>query len=136
VKTTAINDLAIAYLRRARETKDDRYLSDAEKALEEGRQLAPTDFQLQKTQVALLLAQHAYKEAKVKATRLNKQTPDDVMTYGYLAEAGIALGNLDDADKSAQWMLNMRPNNIPGLLLVRDYVRCMAIRKAHWTFSR
>jgi len=117
VKTTAINDLAIAYLRRARETKDDRYLSDAEKALEEGRQLAPTDFQLQKTQVALLLAQHAYKEAKVKATRLNKQTPDDVMTYGYLAEADIALGNLDDADKSAQWMLNMRPNNIPGLLL-------------------
>ena len=39
------------------------------------------------------------------------------MTYGYIAEADIALGDLDGAETAAQWMLNMRPNNIPGLLI-------------------
>ena len=117
VKTNAWNDLAIAYLRRARETKDDRYLTDAEQALNAGLVLSKSDFQLQKTEVALLLARRRYAEAKEKATLLNKHTPDDVMTYGYIAEADIALKDLDDAEKSAQWMLNMRPNNIPGLLL-------------------
>ena len=117
VKTNALNDLAIAYLRRARETEDLGYLIDAEKALNRGLALAPSDFQLRKTQVALMLARHQYAEAKAEATLLNKQTPDDVMTYGYIAEADIALGDLDGADTSAQWMLNMRPNNIPGLML-------------------
>ena len=117
VKPNALNDLAIAYLRRARETDESTYLIEAGKALNQGLRLAPADFQLQKTQVALLLAKHQYPEAKDKATLLNKHTPDDVMTYGYIAEADIALGDLDAAEKSAQWMLNMRPNNIPGLLL-------------------
>jgi tetratricopeptide (TPR) repeat protein len=117
VKPNALNDLAIAYLRRARETDESTYLIEAGKALNQGLRLAPADFQLQKTQVALLLAKHQYPEAKDKATLLNKHTPDDVMTYGYIAEADIALGDLDAAEKSAQWMLNMRPNNIHGLLL-------------------
>ena len=39
------------------------------------------------------------------------------MTYGYIAEADIALGNYPEAEENAQWMLNMRPNNIPGLLI-------------------
>jgi len=39
------------------------------------------------------------------------------MTYGYLAEADIALGNYPQAETNAQWMLNLRPNNIPGLLI-------------------
>ena len=117
VKPNALNDLALAYLRRARETKDSSYLLQAEKALNQGLSLAPGDFQLQKTQVALLLARQQYTEAKDKATALNKHVPDDVMTYGYIAEADIALGDLDGADNAAQWMLNMRPNNTPGLLV-------------------
>ena len=39
------------------------------------------------------------------------------MTYGYLAEADIALGNYQEAETNVQWMLNLRPNNIPGLLI-------------------
>jgi tetratricopeptide (TPR) repeat protein len=117
VKSNVLNDLAIAYLRRERETRDASYLDQAENTLRQGLALTPGDFQLQKTQVELMLARHQYKEAKEKATGLNKHTPDDVMTYGYIAEADIALGDLDGADTAAQWMLNMRPNNIPGLLL-------------------
>jgi tetratricopeptide (TPR) repeat protein len=117
LKSNALNDLAIAYLRRAREARDASYLQEAEKTLNQALVLTPGDFQLQKTQVELMLARHQYADAKKKATLLNKHTPDDVMTYGYIAEADIALGDLDGADSAAQWMLNMRPNNIPGLLL-------------------
>lgn len=116
-KVQAFNNLAIAYLRRARETADPKYCQDAEQALSQGFSLDSGDFQLQKTQVALMLARHEFTEAKEKATLLNRRTPDDVKIYGYLAEADIALGNYPEAERSTQWMLNMLPNNVPGLLL-------------------
>ena len=116
-KVQAYNELAIAYLQRARETADAAYLNEADSALARGLKLDAEDFQLQRTQVALMLSRHEYIRAKERATVLNKRTPDDVMTYGYLAEAEIALGQYPEAETNAQWMLNMRPNNIPGLVI-------------------
>ncbi len=116
-KVQAWNDLALAYLERARETEDSTYYEDASKALARGFALDPADFQLLKTQVALSLGLQQYAKAEQQATVLNHRTPDDVMTYGYLAEAEIALREYPAAEKNAQWMLNMRPNNVPGLLL-------------------
>jgi tetratricopeptide (TPR) repeat protein len=116
-KVQAFNDLAIAYQRRARETSDPRFLGDAEQAVTQGLQIDARDFQIQKTQVSLLLSRQDYVHAKEQAMLLNRHTPDDAMVYGYLAEADIGLGNYPEAEKSAQWMLNMLANNIPGLLL-------------------
>ena len=39
------------------------------------------------------------------------------MTYGYIAEADIALGDYSEAETNAQWMMDMRPNNTPALLV-------------------
>jgi tetratricopeptide (TPR) repeat protein len=47
---------------------------------------------------------------------LNKQTPDDVAVYGYMADAEIALGDFNGAVEATQWMLNLRPGNAPGLI--------------------
>lgn len=116
-KVQAYNELATAFLRRARETADSAYLNDAEGALAEGLHLDATDFQLQKTQVALMLSRHEFATARDRAAALHRKTPDDVMTYGYLAEADIALGNYSEAETNAQWMMNMRPNNTPALLV-------------------
>jgi tetratricopeptide (TPR) repeat protein len=116
-KVQAYNELAIAYLRRARETADSSYLKEADSALAQGLNLDATDFQLQKTQVALMLSRHAFVQARELASALNRRIPDDVMAYGYLAEANIALGNYQDAETNAQWMMNLRPNNTPALLL-------------------
>jgi tetratricopeptide (TPR) repeat protein len=116
----AFNSLATAYLRRARETADTRYYEGAAQAVDQGFTVDPTAFQLQKTQVALLLAHHRYAEARQSATILNRKTPDDVMVYGYLAEAEMALGDYPEAEKNVQWMLNMLPNNVPALLLVAE----------------
>ena len=37
------------------------------------------------------------------------------MVYGLLTDANIELGNYSDAETSAQWMLNLRPGNVPAL---------------------
>ena len=116
-KVQAYNDLAIAYVRRARETSDPKYYTDASQALSQGLRLDAGEFQLQRTQIAVMLGLHNYAQAKERATLLNRRTPDDVLTYGYLAEAEIALGDYPEAEKNTQWMLNMRPNNLPGLML-------------------
>ena len=113
----AYNELAIAFLRRTRETADSRYLKDADAALAQGLKLDPEGFQLQRTQIALMLSRHEFAHAKERATVLNHRTPDDVMTYGYLAESEIALGDYPEAETNAQWMMNMRPNNTPALLV-------------------
>jgi tetratricopeptide (TPR) repeat protein len=116
-KVQAYNELAIGFLRRARETADPSYLNDAGAALDQGLRLDAEDFQLQKTQVALMLGRHEFVQARDRAKALNRRTPDDVMTYGYIAEADIALGDYAEAETNAQWMMNMRPNNTPALLL-------------------
>lgn len=116
-KVQAYTELTLAYMRRNRETANPKYLKDAETALSRGLTLDGNDFQLQKAQVTLMLARHQYAAARERAAALNHRIPDDVMTYGYLAEAEIALGNYPEAEKNAQWMLNLRSNNIPGLLI-------------------
>jgi len=116
-KVQAYNELALGLIRRTRETADRSYLQDADAALAQGLRLASDDFQLQRTQVALMLSRHEFAQAKERASALHHRTPDDVMTYGYLAEAQIALGNYAEAEANVQWMLNLRANNTPALLI-------------------
>ena len=116
-KIEAWNELAIALLRRARETADPANLNEANEALLQGLKLNSTDFQLQRTQVALMLSRRQFSQAKELASALHHRIPDDVMTFGYLAEADMGLGDYPLAVTNAQWMMNMRPNNTPALLL-------------------
>jgi tetratricopeptide (TPR) repeat protein len=111
------NDLALALVRRARETSDPGYYTEAEDAVNKSLRLNPDNFEAQKLRVVLLLGRHEYAKAKQEARALNKRIPDDVLVWGYLADADIALGNYNDAEKSAQWMLDLRPGNIPGLMV-------------------
>jgi tetratricopeptide (TPR) repeat protein len=119
-KVEALNDLALALISRAQETESADYDRQAADAIATGLGLAPQDFQLRKTQVALLLEQHEYVRAKDEAKDLNSHNPDDATVRGYLARAYMGLGNYDEATESAQWMLNLQPFNVPGLLIAAD----------------
>src|ERR1700678_3485322 len=119
-KAEAYNDLALALISRAQETKSPDYDNQAADAIATGLGLAPQDFQLRKTQVALLLEQHEYVRARDEAKELNAHNPDDATVRGYLARAYMGLGNYDDATDQAQWMLNLQPFNVPGLLIAAD----------------
>jgi tetratricopeptide (TPR) repeat protein len=109
------SDLALALARRARETSDPSYYRQAEEALERALAISPGDFEARKVQAWVRLGQHRFADAHALARDLNQQAPDDVMVYGLLTDASVELGRYDEAEKAAQWMLDIRPGNVPGL---------------------
>jgi tetratricopeptide (TPR) repeat protein len=109
------NDLALALTQRARETADPVYYEQAEAAVQKALAVAPDNFEALKVRTWALLGQHRFAAALELATALNKRVPDDLMVYGLLTDANIELGRYDDAERSAQWMLDLRPGNIPAL---------------------
>ena len=111
----AYNGLALALARRARETSNVDYYVQAHAALDQSLQLKPDSFEAQRLRVWVLLGQHEFAKAQVLARKLNKQMPDDVMTYGLLTDACVELGDYAEAENAAQWMLDLRPGNVPGL---------------------
>ena len=111
----AYNALALALSRRARETSDVDYYAQAEEALQQSSAISPGNFDGARTHVWLLLGKHEFAAALEEAKKLNKRMPDDVMTYGFLADANVELGNYKDAETAAQMMLDLRPGNLPAL---------------------
>lgn len=109
------NLLATALVRRAQETLDHSDYVEAENAVKKSLELAPNNFDTEKIEVSILLGEHEFPAALEAAKKLNKRTPDDVMVYGMLTDANVELGNYSDAENSAQWMLNLRPGNLPAL---------------------
>lgn len=114
-RAEAYNSLAVALLRRARETSDASYVQQADQAVQKSLQLAPGSFESQRTQVFVLLEKHEYVKALDQARALNSKVADDIMVYGLLTQANGELGNYGEAEKAAQWMLNLRPGNSPAL---------------------
>ena len=110
------NDLAVAYVRRARETADGSYYDRAEAAVQKSFQLTPDNLEGQKAWLMVLLGRGEAARALDLAKALNRKTPDDVMLYGFVADAAIELGDYSEAEQAAQWMLDIRPGNVPGLL--------------------
>jgi tetratricopeptide (TPR) repeat protein len=110
------NLLAMALIRRARETSDASYYAQADDAVRKSLQLAPNNFDAKKINVSILLGEHELPAALDAAKALNKQSLDDVMVYGLLTEANAELGNYKDAETAAQWMLDLRPGNLPALI--------------------
>jgi tetratricopeptide (TPR) repeat protein len=112
---TGYSLLATALLRSAHETFDDSIYAQAEAAVNKSLELAPNNFDSEKLRASILLAEHDYPAALEIAKDLNKRVPDDVMVYGLLTDANVELGNYKGAEDSAQWMLNLRPGNLPAL---------------------
>ena len=111
----AYNALALALSRRARETSDIKFYAQAEETLQKSFAVAPDNFDGQRIHVWLLLGKHEFAAAQDAAKKLNQKMPDDVMLYGFLTDANVELGNYKDAETAAQWMLDLKPGNTPGL---------------------
>ncbi len=111
----AYNALALALSRRARETSDVKFYAQAEETLQKSFDIAPDNFDGERIHVWLLLGKHEFAAARDAAMKLNQKMPDDVMLYGFLTDANVELGNYKDAETAAQWMLDLKPGNTPGL---------------------
>jgi tetratricopeptide (TPR) repeat protein len=112
----AYNDLALALVRRVRETGDSSYCQQAQLAIASSLRIQPENFEGEQAHVAILLAEHKYRSALEEAQALNHRMPDAVIIWGYMADAEAALGDYEKAEESAQWMMNLRPGNLPAYL--------------------
>lgn len=108
-------ELAFAFASRARETSDPAFYAQGLQAVERALALQPDDFEASKAKAWLLLGQHRFAEALEVAQRLNTRAPDDVLVYGLLTDALVELGRYAEAERACQWMLDLRPGNVPGL---------------------
>lgn len=68
----------------------------------------PSTFETRKAHVRTLLQVQNFAAAANEARAINREWPDDVITYQLLAEAHLGLGNYTDAEKAIQWMLDLR----------------------------
>jgi tetratricopeptide (TPR) repeat protein len=110
------NDLAAALVGRARETGDPGYYDQADAALQHSLGKDPHNFEGLKAKAMILLGRREFKQAIELTRKLNAEVPDDVLTYGLLADGLIETGAYQEAVDKTQWMLNLRSGNVPGLL--------------------
>ncbi len=115
-KFQGYNELALGLVRRVRETSKLADYALAEDAVKKSLSLAPGNFEALKIRVTILLGRKEFAQALEKARALNHRSPDDVSVWGYIAEAAAGLGVYEEAEKAAQWMLDLRPGNVPGLI--------------------
>lgn len=108
-------DLAMALARRARETSDPSFYAQGLESVGRALDLAPGNAEALKARAWILLGQHRFAEAGEAARALNHDVPDDVMVYGLLTDANAELGRYGEAEEACQWMLNLRPGNVPAL---------------------
>ena len=111
----AYNALALALSRRARETSDVKFYTQAEDTLKKSFEISPANFDGERIRVWLLLGKHEFAAAREAALPLSKRMPDDVMIRGFLTDASVELGNYKEAEDSAQLMLDIKPGNLPGV---------------------
>ena len=113
---TGYNLLAVALVRCAQETSNASLYPEAGDAVKKSLEIASNNFDTEKIRASILLGEHEYPAALDLAKTLNKRVPDDVLVYGLLTDANVELGNYKDAEIAAQWMLNLRPGNLPALI--------------------
>ncbi len=108
------NRLAMALAMRARETADPAYYDQALEAAQQSLRLAPDNYGAKKAIAWSRLGKHEFPAALQAAKELHRLAPDDITVYGYLVDAHTELGQYDQAEQAAQWMLDLRPGNVPG----------------------
>jgi len=108
------NDLAIALCRKARDTSDVALYNEAGVAVDRSLAISPGNYDGMKLRVAVFLGKHEFPQALKLAQELNKKVPDDIAVWAMLADANSALGNYNDAERDAQWVLDLRRGSALG----------------------
>lgn len=107
-------DLAAAHLRAARDTEDLAQYAEAETAVRHLLQLSPSNYEGEKLRAAVLLGKHEFGDALKLATELNHKVPDDINGWSLLVDVNVAIGAYTEAERDAQWILDLRPGSALG----------------------
>ncbi|HLM60443.1 MAG TPA: tetratricopeptide repeat protein, partial [Pyrinomonadaceae bacterium] len=121
---TGYSKLAVAYIRRARETGDFSLNSNAQTAIDRALEIEPQNYDAQKLKASLLLTFHRFAEALEAGKKLQAINPRDAFVYGVMTDANIELGNYKEAVETVQKMVDTKPN-------MESYARVAHVRSLH-----
>lgn len=116
--------LAVAYIKKARQTGDFSLNSKAETAVKKALEIEPNNAIARKLEASLHLTLHRFSEALEAGTKLTKDFPADAFGYGVLTDANAELGNYPQAIEAAQKMVDLKPNS-------SSYARVAHLRSLH-----
>lgn len=118
------NKLAVAYIRRARETGDFNLNVNAQTAIDRALEIDAQNYDAQKLKASLHLTFHRFAEALEAGKKLQAINPRDAFVYGVLTDANVELGNYKEAVEAVQTMVDTRPN-------MESYARVAHVRSLH-----
>jgi tetratricopeptide (TPR) repeat protein len=121
---TGYNQLAVVYIKKARETGDFSLNAKAETAVDKALAIAPDDAATNNLKASLHLTFHRFREALELGTKLQKTNPKDPFVYGVLTDANVELGNYEQAVEAGQTMVDLKPN-------MSSYARVSHLRSLH-----
>jgi tetratricopeptide (TPR) repeat protein len=98
----------------------DRYTATGDPALlaqvSADIQSLPEGYAKRMLSARLLLASGKYRDALNEARKLNAEAPDDLDGYALIVDSALALGQTGEAERAAQWMLDLRDRDVRSLL--------------------
>ena len=120
----AYNQLASAYMQKARETADFSFNAQAEAAITRSLAVEPDNYDGLKLRTKLQLTYHRFAEALQTTHRMQTFRDDDHDVWGQITDALVELGDYSGAVKAAQKMVDLRPDS-------SSYARVSYLRSLH-----
>jgi tetratricopeptide (TPR) repeat protein len=108
--TTSYAKLGQAYLQKARELGDPVYYSKAEQVFKRALELDAKNVEAMGGMGALALSRHQFAEALDWGEKAKTLKPFIAYNYGVIVDAQVELGRYDDAVKTLQAMVDLRPD--------------------------
>ncbi|MGI8587571.1 MAG: tetratricopeptide repeat protein [Chloroflexia bacterium] len=121
---TALSQLGLAYLQKARETNDPTFYVNADDALKKALAANPTSFEATAAMGSLALSRHLFQDALNWGIKARGIGPQKAYAYGVIADAQTEIGDYDQAVETLTSMVNLRPD-------LSSYSRISYARELH-----
>ena len=118
------NQLAAAFMQKARETGNFALNANAESEINRSLSVEKENYDALKLLGKLQLTYHRFSEALATARQAQKVRTDDHDVWGQITDALVELGDYREAVKSAQFMMDLRPDS-------SSYARVSYLRSLH-----
>lgn len=118
------NQLASAYMQKARETSDFALNANADDAISRSLSVEADNYDALKLRAKLQLTYHRFSEALETTRRAQKVRTDDNDVWGIITDALVELGDYPGAINAAQKMVDLRPDS-------SSYARVSYLRSLH-----
>ena len=123
-RSEGYNQLASAYMQKARETADFSLNANADDAITRSLAVEPDNYDALKLRGKLQLTYHRFAEALETTRRAQTVRDDDHDVWGQITDALVELGDYPGAVKAAQKMVDLRPDS-------SSYARVSYLRSLH-----